>query len=354
MSIDGRPVDRLPFWPKIDASYGRAQSGRFASMNNSELHAWIGSEPPIGLPSCVRSIPNGYNLQVVEIDGVQNTSIETPVGQLHSSMRYDEDSASWHPIEHPIKAKSDIETMIWIYDHNRIELDPEALNRSKQLHNSTGQSGATLEAIETSALMDFVEFLAGVEDAHYYLADYPDLVAELFDAKHKNILARVALCVEHSPADLLMMVENTSTTLISPDQYSRFCASHITEYGNLIQKADRRLVLHMCGHLRALLDQLSGVGAAAFEAFTTPPVGNTSLAAGREACPDICLIGGTNAALWLNSADLIIDSLDREFEALDELRGIIPSSAGVMPPAATPETIRRVCDWIKNYSKRAA
>jgi len=33
-------------------------------------------------------------------------------------------------------------------------------------------------------------------------------------------------------------------------------------------------------------------------------------------------------------------------------RGIVPTSAGVMPPLAKPETIRQVCEWVKAYPVR--
>ncbi len=276
--------------------------------------------------------------------------METPHGTLTSKRVFDPGSHAWHPIEFPVRARADIGVMTWAVEHMRISLDERKLERSRHIHRKTGQSGATLESVETSALMRFVEHIAGVEQAHYFLADFEDDVLSLFEAVHHTNIRRIELLVEHSPADLLMMSENTSTTLVSPDQYRRYCARHIGEYASLIRDAGRVLVLHMCGHLRALLPQLQTVGAHAFEAFTTPPVGNTPLSVGREACPNTCLIGGTNAALWLQPVDSIIAQLERDLEALPHLRGIIPSSAGVMPPAARPETIRAVCDWIHGFS----
>ena len=38
------PVDRLPFWPKLDASYARAQAQPFRSMDTNAIHDWIGSD----------------------------------------------------------------------------------------------------------------------------------------------------------------------------------------------------------------------------------------------------------------------------------------------------------------------
>jgi uroporphyrinogen-III decarboxylase len=169
---------------------------------------------------------------------------------------------------------------------------------------------------------------------------------------HRVLVARVRLLCEHSPADVLYLIENTSTTLISPDQFRRYCAVHLGEYARLAQAASRLLVLHMCGHLKAILPDLARIPARAFEAFTSPPLGNARLLDGRRACPDHCLIGGTNAVLWTRPAGEIIARLEEELAALPHHRGVVVTSGGVMPPRCRPETIRQVGAWVKQYVAR--
>jgi uroporphyrinogen-III decarboxylase len=105
----------------------------------------------------------------------------------------------------------------------------------------------------------------------------------------------------------------------------------------------------MCGHLKDLLGKLSETNTDAFEAFTSPPVGNTRLIDGRTACPDKAIIGGTNACLWTQEVGEIISESKRDLDALPHRRGIVFTSAGVMPPLCPPETIKKVCDWVKTY-----
>jgi uroporphyrinogen-III decarboxylase len=112
------------------------------------------------------------------------------------------------------------------------------------------------------------------------------------------------------------------------------------------------MVLHVCGHLKALLPDLARIPVRAFEAFTSPTVGNTSLLDGRLGCPNTCLIGGTNAALWMEPADAIIAQIRKDLDVLPHHRGIVVTSAGVMPPACKPETIKKVGDWVKAYPVR--
>ena len=200
--------------------------------------------------------------------------------------------------------------------------------------------------------MEWIEHIAGVENAHYLLMDYQQEVEALFDVMHANLVKTTEILCEHSPADAFYMIENTSTTLISPDQYKRYCARHVGQYATITKAAGRNLILHMCGHLKALLPQLARIPAQAFEAFTSPTLGNTTLLDGRSGCPDKCLVGGTNAMLWLKPADEIISRIEEDLDDLPHHRGIVVTSAGVMPPLCKPETIKKVCEWVKQYPAR--
>ena len=224
--------------------------------------------------------------------------------------------------------------------------------RAKAQDQALGDSALAGTSIGKSPLMHWVEFLAGVESAHYLLHDCREEVEALFDAIHRNLLRKTEILAEYSPADVLYMIENTSTTLISPAQYLRYCYGHIRDYGGITRRAGRILILHMCGHLKGLLGDLAGLPAEAFEAFTSPTLGNTTLLDGRTGCPDKCLIGGTNAVLWTRPADEIIAQIERDLDALPHHRGVAVTSAGVMPPLCEPETMRTVCDWVKQYPVR--
>ena len=135
---------------------------------------------------------------------------------------------------------------------------------------------------------------------------------------------------------------------------TNLCRGELIRVNNaaVTQSADRNLILHMCGHLRALLPDLAMIPAQAFEAFTSPTLGDTTLLDGRTQCPDKCLIGGTNAMLWTRPAREIIAQIESDLDALPHHRGIVVTSAGVMPPMCEPETIRQVCEWVRTYPAR--
>jgi uroporphyrinogen-III decarboxylase len=351
-AIQMQPVDRLPFWPKLDGAYPRAQDMPFREMGLGALHDWIGSDQHTGIARCIRETRKRTSVEGTQVDGISRTVFRTPTAELHLVREFDEPSQSWHPTEFPVKTLEDIQAMREWYEDTTIELNPDALQKAKSQSQEIGQKALTVNDIGESPLMYWVEWLAGVENAHFLLMDHQEEVEALFEAMHSVDLAKTRILCEHSPADVFYLIENTSTTLISPDQYRRYCARHIGEHASLTKATGRKLVLHMCGHLKALLPELAKIPAQAFEAFTSPTLGNTTLLDGRSACPDKCLIGGTNAMLWTRPANEIIAKIEQDLDELPHHRGIVVTSAGVMPPLCKPETIKQVCEWVKQYPAR--
>jgi uroporphyrinogen-III decarboxylase len=347
-----QPVDRLPFWPKLGGAYSRAQAGPFRDMSIDEIHDWIGSDKHVWLPACVQEERERCHRRMERKGKLRHTEYVTPLGTSVLIEQFDVASQAWHPITHPVETVEDIRRMTAFYENAKVVLDREVLAQVQESVDRYGEDAVTATSIGKSPLMHWVEFLAGIEGAHMLLADYQDEVEELFAAMHRALKDRARLIAEHSPVDLLYMTENTSTTLISPAQYKRYCYPHVQEYGKLARERGRLMALHMCGHLKLLLPDLAQLPVDAFEAFTTPTLGNTTWADGRAACPNKCLIGGTNAMLWIETPDRIVSQLEHDLAQLEHHRGIAVTSAGVMPPLCPPETIKAVCEWTKGYQPR--
>ncbi len=346
-AIKLEPVDRLPFWPKLHGAYPPAQTGRFREMAVAEIMNWLGADPQVGIGRCWREVVTRASVEHEKTEGVLRSVWKAGGGRLEMVRHFDPASDSWHPVQYPVNRIEDVKILTEYYEDVSVEPDPAARQQTVARHRELGDKAITCGNIGISPLMDWIQHLAGVETGHYLLADYPDEVGGLFQAMHRVLRRRAEIEAEHNPAELLYVTENTSTTLISPTQYAEWCFPQIMDYAQIANARGRNMVLHMCGHLKDLLPQLARLPVRAFEAFTSPTVGNTTLLDGRSACPDKCLIGGTNAALWIRPAADIIRQIEKDLAALPHQRGIVLSSAGVMPPACAPETIRQVFEAIK-------
>ena len=147
-----------------------------------------------------------------------------------------------------------------------------------------------------------------------------------------------------------MSVENTSTTLLSPEIFEKYCWPHLYDYARLIKKYGKNHILHMCGHLKALLPRINQLPSDAIEAYTTPPVGDTTIADRSRWCPTKAVIGGTDATLWLRPLEEISVTLEQSIAQAGSLQGLVLTSAGVMPPRASIEKIRQVREFAKGIT----
>lgn len=348
-ALECKPVDRLPFWPKIDGAYAQHQTEQFKSMKGGELHKWIGSDQHTGVASCVNVVREKTSAKASRTNGTNTTEYITPLGTLTAKNRFDRDSSSWHPVEFPVKKREDIKAMALFYSDAKCEFDSNQYENAVAAIERIGEDAVVTTGIGVSPLMDWVQHLAGIENAHYMLWDYQEDVEELFDAMHKLTCRRAEIVAEKCPANVVYSVENTSTTLISPEHFKKYCYKHLMDYGNILSSAGKLHVLHMCGYLKDVLSDVAELPAAGLEAFTSPPVGNTPLKFGRDTCPGKCLIGGTNAVLWTKTAEEIFEQIEHDLDELPHHRGVVVTSAGVMPPLCKPETIKEVAELVKNY-----
>ncbi len=351
-SLKLEPVDKLAFWPKISGSYLNYQGGSFKSMTVEQMHDYIGSDKHQWLVGFIKEKRRTTSFEEIKQGMTRKLVYSTKYGNLTATMRFDEPSQAWHPVEYPVKARQDIEIMTEWFADACFEIDEEKLQEAKQMYKETGSDAITAHSIGTTPLMQWVQHLAGIENCHYFLSDFTEEVERLFETMQKKNRKSAEILAQDSPAEILYLVENTSTTLISPQQYRKYCYKDILDCAGIVNDSGKFLVLHMCGHLKNLLVDLARLPVSGFEAFTTMPVGNTTLVEARKICPDKCLIGGTNAVLWTKSAEEIINEIEEELYKLPHHRGLVITSAGVMPPVCKPETIRQVCQWVQQYRIR--
>ena len=195
--------------------------------------------------------------------------------------------------------------------------------------------------------MNLVEHLCGPVDWVYHMADAPDVFEEMLEIMHGDRLRYLKATLPHVPADTFWLTENTSTTLISPDVFRRYCMPHLQEYGELVLENDIIPVHHMCGTLNALLEMIDELPAVANEAYTTRPLGDCSLSEGRKRMPSKALIGGTNATLWLEPVSIIVATVEQDLAACPDRRKIFLTSAGVLPSPVPFDKAEAVVEELK-------
>ena len=346
-------VDRLPFWAKItNETWRRGQPEAIRGLDDTELLDRICADGIFHAPHCVQ-VRTPRVERIRRVEGNCRTMVtSTPDGDLTERWAVDDATGSWHPTEFPVKTREDLRRYRWLYERD-LRPDRAAAAKARDRIARIGHRGITKCGWGTSPLMHLVEHVIGPAETIYFLADFPREMDELIGQMHRGNLAFVRAVAETTPSDLVVSVENTSTSLISPALFERYCLGHLCDYGRAIEGAGKIHELHMCGLLKALLGRIDTIPAASIEAFTSPPLADTRLADGKALAPNKTLVGGTCVNVWWRrDPEQIEEYILGELDACVDHRGIVLTTAGVAPPACPAETFRVVGQWLGSVPVR--
>jgi hypothetical protein len=187
-SVKLQPVDRLVYWPKLDAAYPGNQKLPFREWTNEQIHAWMGTDMRYGVEPVFKEVTHRSQKQVVIDDKYRRITYTTPTGVAEQVSQYDAASVSWHPVQFPIRDLQTLQVMVEFYSDLTVELDRNQLEIARRIYREVGEKGIVGTAIGESPLMHFVEWLAGIKNAHFFLADNQEEVEALFKAIHRVLL----------------------------------------------------------------------------------------------------------------------------------------------------------------------
>lgn len=228
---------------------------------------------------------------------------ETPHGTLTARNEHN------HMTEYPLKTVHDIP--LWHYVQENL------VYRANPAFSQEAQWAPWRMNYKWSPVQELLQFETGVENFYYFMADEPDRMAALMETMHRKNLEALAIGFQACPAaKVFLLDENTSSSLISPALYREFTLPHVRAYVDLAHQHGQRCIVHMCGHLLALLDCFTETGMDGIHAVTPPPIGDTHYLTVRERFGErFVIVGRLNAQLFMGKTPDAI---------LPYLKGMIP------------------------------
>jgi uroporphyrinogen-III decarboxylase len=344
-------VDRLPFWVKIfGPDYLHRQDPKYRKMSDLELADYLDLDHMAGGGAPVVGGNDRVEHTVEQANGRRVLAWKTSGRTLTGVDAFDAGSQSWHPVEFPVKCLDDLRAAQDIFAYARFAAKDELVANNHARLRQVGDRGITMTGMGVSPLMNLIQHVIGPENTYYFLADYPDEMDELIALMHEERMRFLRALVQSTPFEYICSVENTSTTLLSPAIFERYCRRHLQDYADLIVEHQKVHVLHQCGKLKALLPSIDALPSAAIEAFTSPPVGDTTLADRARLSPHTAVIGGTDVTLWLRSAGEIYERIATSLRDAGGMTGIVLTSAGVMTPLCPIEKIIEVREFCRGLT----
>ena len=278
--LNRQPVDRVCWTTLVDDLTRSPMPPEYREMPVLDFYRAIGCDilafGNYGLPpeACVTSpchiVRPSLELRTeVLSDGTLLQERVAPCGVLTATAR------SGHPVKYPVETAADLRTLTELWEETRYEEAPGTEESYARAEAALGEDGLYAYATNPSPVQELLEYEMGVRGFYYLLQDYPAEVEGLLEVMHARRLEEYEIVARRVPAPAIIPVENTSSTLISPALYRRYSLPQLRDYVRIIQSHGRKAVLHMCGHLRALLPDIGETGLDGLNAVTPPTVGDT-------------------------------------------------------------------------------
>jgi uroporphyrinogen-III decarboxylase len=155
----------------------------------------------------------------------------------------------------------------------------------------------------------------------------------------------------YSKIRAVIIPEDASTTLYSPQFFNDYIKPSLIQYCNIIKGAGKIAVMHACGHLKFLADSIKEIGLDCIESVTPYPVGNIVLDEFKQTLPGVCMMGGIHANAWLIDNVSFKDYVKDLILKNKKNGNFILSSSDSLPADAKMENIMSIGKLVEKYGK---
>ena len=273
---------------------------------------------------------------------------ETPVGVVRETYETRE-SSPWmaFPVEYKIKTREDLNVYRYIVEAQ--EYQP-AYDEFIRISAEIGEDGIATTPSPISPFQMLLEVELGVEQFHYFLIDYPDEIEALMKVMHIKNLEACEIIAE-SPAEVVILYENTSTSYMSPPMFAQFVLEHLNQYADLYHRAGKIVLIHACGTLRAIVEEL---GLGRYDGIcdiAPPPTGDLELAEAKEAWGKRKVAtGGIDATAFVSlSPEEMKTHVRHILQRVSSHRGVILGSGDAVPAGTPLETLMAVTEAVEEF-----
>ncbi len=345
-----RPTDRLPWTTLVDgASLSRQPAAlrgnagvdfyRHLGCDIFMLNGW-GSANHFRSPRLRWS--DGVEVVAGSEAGCRTQEWRTPKGVLKKLNR------GGHPVKYPVDSVAAVRLYREMWEGASFDADWDADRAALDaLDKLIGGDGVVTRFWGPSTIPRLLEEDIGTENFYYLMADHPDELAGLIQTIHDRERDAFRILAE-GPWDSVTLVENTSTYYISPELYKRFNMPHQREFVETVKAAGKVAILHMCGHVHALLDLIRETGCDGIHTLTPPPTGDTPWEDALDVLGvDLIILGCLDPSLWVSGpVEGIAGALDQLITPrLREANFVLsPMADGI---AVAPERFEAIAGWMR-------
>ena len=273
-------------------------------------------------------------------------TIETPIGELHTVIEYDDYTHWLH--EYPIKEESDVELLSY-------RPSPSSLPLVRILNDQLGRIGDEgLGYLYVPGVWHQACDLRGSVQLVYDVFDRPDWVRRLFGVLREYMLAFVQE-MARSQLRVLMVNESYVGLGLSPSVFREFVLEDDKAIVQAINATGLPTVFHVCGRSDALLELMAATGADGIETLTPPTAGgDVDLGKAKQRVGNqVCLRGGFDQHVLARGDEKeIVSTVERCLVQAAEGGGYILQPSGFLTEEVTLQALHLFCDTAKSYAAK--
>ena len=277
------------------------------------------------------------------VDGDVVSGYETPEGTITERQRSGVGASINAPVEYLIKTAQDLRAYRYVLENSFLFI-ADYTDHYAWEEKIVGEDGVITDvSIGMTPHQMFINLLAGVEHTYDIQADEPELFDEVMDLMHRQYKQQVRETAKRSKADIFICSENTSWTTLSPQRFEKYCAEQLSEYADILHEYGKLHVIHMCGKLSYMTEQIAGCRFDAVADLAPAPTGDMELWEAAEAFPNLAVKGGIGCDTFLAAEPGVCYGRAREI--LEKTRGrlgVLLGSGDSVPNGTSMENLRAI------------
>jgi len=273
IALTGQMPDRVPFTAYIGlASGSQEEIDKLVAQGMGFVTSWA--------PYSARH----RNVEIIQKDEVPGdiptrvTIYKTPIGEIQQRHRTEHGYGSSWRIEHIIKDVKDYKVLEFIIRDVEYTADYEPYGG---IEASLGDSGIAMASIGRVPIQRLWIEYTGIERLSMDLYDNPSAVESVLEAmmdKSREVWNIVA----DSPSQFVWCPDNITGVITGPPLFDRYCVPYYNEVADIMHRKGKRLLCHMDGMMRRLVNSVQKTRLDIIEAFNPPPDGDLSVAETRK------------------------------------------------------------------------
>lgn len=232
----------------------------------------------------------------------------TPVGTVSMAERQEPGVGQWHAqrswrdvspwqTERLVKGPEDYRVVKYMVENTEYTADTFPV---EQAMDWLGDDGVVLSSLPHSPMQMLMIDWVGSEGGRffYHLADYPDLVEDLYGAlcRSRRPLHEIAAT---APTPIVLCGDNVDGFLVSPNLFQKYFKPVYEEQAAILHQHGKLMAVHMDGRIAALKDLIAGTPIDIVEALHPPPMGDLPIGDALASWPD--------KAVWVGFPSSVYD-----------------------------------------------